>query len=91
MPEVTFTVRLPDGSFRYCYSPSTIVKSYFVKGDVMAVSDFLPKARKALAEASARVVDKFGFSCTAAASSLADIEQWAGSLPPETQITILHI
>jgi len=91
MPEVTFTVRLPDGSFQYCYSPSTVVKSYFEKGEVIFVSEFLPKARNALTEASERVAAKFGFHCTAAAASLADIERWAGSLPPETPLTILHI
>ncbi len=91
MPEVTFTVRLPDGDFRYCYSPSTIVKTYFEKGEVMPASDFIEKSRKALTEASERVREKFGFSCTAASASLADIEQWAGDLPPATPLTILHI
>lgn len=91
MPEVTFTVRLPDGSYRYCYSPSTVVKSYFEKGEIITASDFLPKARKALTEASERVVAKFGYACTAASASISDIEDWAGSLPPEALLTILHI
>ncbi len=91
MPEVTFTVRLPDGEFRYCYSPSTIVKNYFEKGETIPASEFLEKSRKALTEASDRVRQKFGFSCTAASASLADIEHWAGDLSPEASLTIVHI
>lgn len=91
MPEVTFTVQLPDGSFRYCYSPSTVVKRFFTKGDIIAASEFIESSRTALTEASGRVHAKFGFACTAASASLSDIEQWAGALPPETPLVISHI
>lgn len=91
MPESPFTVELPDGSFRPCYSPSSVVKNYFHRGQVLAASEFLELSRTALTEASERVRAKFGFSCTAASASLADIESWAGALPPETPLTISHI
>jgi uncharacterized repeat protein (TIGR04042 family) len=91
MPESPFTVELPDGSFRPCYSPSSVVKDYFTLGQVLLASEFLELSREALTEASARVKAKFGFSCTAAAASLQDIESWAGALPPETLLTISHI
>ena len=91
MPETTFTAELPDGSFHPCYSPSSVVKKYFTAGQVVPADEFISLSRTALTEASERVRQKFGFSCTAASASLADIERWAGALPPETPLTILHI
>ena len=91
MPETPFTVTLPDGSFRACYSPSSVVKDYFSKDQVLPASEFLTLSRKALKEASERVRAKFGFACTGATASLDEIEQWAGELPPKTLLKITHI
>ena len=91
MPEVTFTAELPDGSFQPCYSPSTVVKKYFKTGQQLPAEEFIRLSRIALNEASERVRERFGFSCTAAHSSLADIERWAGALPPDTPVTISHV
>ena len=91
MPEVTFTAELPDGSFQPCYSPSTVVKKYFKAGQQLPAEEFIRLSRIALNEASERVRERFGFSCTAASSSLADIERWAGALPPDTPVTISHV
>jgi uncharacterized repeat protein (TIGR04042 family) len=91
MPETTFTAELPDGSFQPCYSPSSVVKNYFTPGQVVTAEEFIALSRTALTEASERVRRKYGFSCTAASASLADIERWAGALPPNTPLTILHV
>ncbi len=91
MPETTFTAELPDGTFQPCYSPSSVVKKYFKPGQEIPADEFIRLSRAALTEASERVRQKFGFSCTAASASLADIERWAGALPPDTPLTILHI
>ncbi|MEM8953684.1 MAG: MSMEG_0570 family nitrogen starvation response protein [Verrucomicrobiota bacterium] len=91
MPETPFTVSLPDGTFYACYSPSSVVKQYFEEGQVLPAGEFLKEARSALNEASERVRAKFGYACTAAASSLSDIETWAGQLPPDTPLTITKI
>jgi len=91
MPETTFTAELPDGTFQPCYSPSSVVKDYFKPGQVVSAGEFIELARAALTEASERVRQKFGFSCTAASASLHDIERWAGNLPPDTLLTILHV
>ena len=91
MPETPFTVTLPDGSFHACYSPSSVVRDYFTKDQVLQVSEFLTLSRKALNEASERVRAKFGFACTGATASLDEIEQWAGALPPDTLLTVTHI
>jgi uncharacterized repeat protein (TIGR04042 family) len=91
MPETPFTVLLPDGSVRHCYSPSSIVRQHFTAGETITAADFIRSARAALTEASERVRRKFGFACTAAAASLSQIEEWAGALPPETPLVIQRI
>lgn len=91
MPATPFTIELPDGSLRHCYSPSSVVRKYFSPGATITAAEFLGTSRIALNEASERVREKFGFSCSAAADSLAEIEAWAGALPPETPLTIHHI
>ena len=91
MPEVLFTVQLPDGVTKNCYSPSTVVRNHFAEGEEMPVAEFLARSRKALAEASERVRAKFGFSCSSAASQLADIEQWTRAYPGDATVRILHI
>lgn len=91
MPETTFTAELPDGSFQPCYSPSTVVRKYFRMGQEISAGEFIRLSRLALTEASERVQERFGFSCTPAYSSLAEIERWAGALPPDTPVTISHV
>jgi len=91
MPEVLFTIQLPSGETKECYSPSSVVRSYFAAGEEMSVAEFLGRSRKALAEASERVRAKFGFSCSSASSQLADIEQWMRTLPGDSTVRILRI
>ena len=91
MPEVNITVELPDGTTRHCYSPSSVVRTYFEKGDTLKAPEFCQKSRSALTEASARVKQKFGFECTAAASSLREIESWTAELAPDDLVTITSI
>ena len=91
MPEVLFTVQLPGGETKECYSPSSVVRRYFAAGEEMTVAEFLGRSRKALAEASERVRAKFGFSCSSAAAQLTDIEQWTRALPRESTVRVLRI
>lgn len=88
MPETPFTVELPDGTLKHCYSPSSVVRQYFSAGDTLSTADFLGKARQSLTEASNRVLAKFGFACSSAASSLEEIEHWASTLPPDATLRI---
>lgn len=62
MPETPFTVELPDGTRHQCYSPSSIVKKYFVPDQTLHVAEFVENASDALTEASRRVQAKFGFT-----------------------------
>jgi uncharacterized repeat protein (TIGR04042 family) len=77
MPEMHFRVRWPDGTSESCYSPSLVVKDYFVPGGSYSLEDFLARSRTALAIASERVREKYGHLCSLAAAQLARIEDTA--------------
>lgn len=91
MPSVTFSIRLPDGAVRDCYSPSTVVHQYFRKGEEMTVSEFVTRSRTALTEASERVRARYGFYCTSAAAQLQDIEHFSRSQPADGTVLIVSI
>ena len=91
MPEVLFTIKLPDGVTKECYSPSSVVRNYFAEGEEMPVSEFLARSRQALAEASERVRAKFGFSCSSAANQLEEIELLTRNYSPDGIVRILHV
>jgi uncharacterized repeat protein (TIGR04042 family) len=91
MPEVLFTIQLPDGVTKECYSPSSVVRSYFPTGERMPIPEFLRRSRKALTEASERVQAKFGFACGSAAAQLDEIERWANSYPQHSVVRIIRI
>jgi uncharacterized repeat protein (TIGR04042 family) len=74
MPEMRFRIRWPDGQEEQCYSPSLVVKDYFVPGETYTLEDFLERSRTALRIASDRVKAKFGFACSRALAQLARIE-----------------
>ena len=48
MPEMRFLIRWPDGTVESCYSPSLVVKDYFVPGETYPLDDFLDRSRAAL-------------------------------------------
>lgn len=91
MPEVHFTIQLPDGTPRTCYSPSSVVLRHFEAGQELTVAEFVRESRLALTEASDRVRQKFGFGCTAAAAQMQEIEQFTATQPPEGIVRILTI
>ncbi len=91
MPEVLFTLQLPDGEIKSCYSPSSIVRDYFKPGQEITAAEFLKSSREAFSKASERVRMKYGFACSAAAAQLDEIEEWGGKLAPESIIRILKI
>ena len=91
MPELLFTIQLPSGAQKQCYSPSTVVRDYFAAGEEMPVSEFRTRSRKAYAEASERVRAKYGFSCSSAASQLAEIEEMIGKFPDSDTVRITEI
>jgi uncharacterized repeat protein (TIGR04042 family) len=91
MPEVIFTVQLPDGTIKECYSPSSVVQRYFTAGEEITVAEFLDRSRKALAAASERVRAKFGFSCSSASGQLQEIEEWTSALEGNSTLRVIGI
>jgi uncharacterized repeat protein (TIGR04042 family) len=63
MPDMTFKVRWPDGSVSDCYSPSLVIKDYFVPGTCYPLAEFVRRSREALDIASERVRQKYGWPC----------------------------
>jgi uncharacterized repeat protein (TIGR04042 family) len=91
MPALFFTVQLPDGTPKQCYSPSSIVRRYFVAGEEMPAAEFLARSREALAAASERVRAKFGLSCSSASLQIAEIERWMSAVPSHSSVRIISI
>ena len=91
MPQIVFTIQLPDGLMKECYSPSTVVREHFRQGEEMSVAEFLARSRKAFPAASERVRAKFGFACSSAAAQLADIEEWTRIYASDATVRILYI
>lgn len=77
MPEMHFHIRWPDGSREACYSPSLVIKDFFVPGTAYDLADFLAKCRVAFGIASDRVKAKYGHACSGAMEQLARIEERA--------------
>ena len=69
MPEMTFSVRWPDGRVEHCYSPSLVMHDHLSAETTYTVEDFLRRSTTALEVASARVKEKFGFACTSAVAT----------------------
>lgn len=70
MPEMRFVIAWPDGEEETCYSPSLVIKDFFVEGESYGLADFLDRSRKALTIASDRVEAKYGFPCSLDLASL---------------------
>jgi len=77
MPEVSFTIRWPDGTSQLGRSPSRAIGDAFAEGGLYPCSEFLRRARDGLTAASERVRERYGFACTAAAEQLEAIEAGA--------------
>jgi uncharacterized repeat protein (TIGR04042 family) len=79
MPEMRFVVTWPDGRQEACYSPSLIIRDYFIEGQSYPLDEFVTRSRDALHIASDRVAAKYGMACSAALDQLARIETTAKS------------
>lgn len=92
MPETRFKVRWPAGSDAVCYSPSSIVKSYFELNRDYPLADFVARSESALTIASDRVKAKYGRACGLALGQLAEIEAKAleFSSQPQSLVRVLE-
>ncbi len=89
MPEMTFTVRWPDGAVQHCYSPSLVMHDHLTVGTSYTVADFCSRATTALDEAGDRVRAKFGFACTSAAATADDIVCSAAQYDPDGTVAVI--
>ncbi len=91
MPEMTFRVRWPDGTIQDCYSPSLVMHDHLDVGASYTVADFNDRCTTALTEAAERVRAKYGFACTSAAATSADIASAAQSFNPTDTVRVLSM
>lgn len=91
MPEMTFTVRWPDGRIEECYSPSLVVHDHLSAGTTYTVHDFVVRSTRALEIASARVKEKFGFACTSAMATHDQLRASAASFRGEDLVQVLAL
>ena len=89
MPEMRFHIRWPNGLRESCYSPSQVVKDYFVPGTSYPLPDFVARSRKALTIASDRVQARYGFACSRALAQLERIETTADGQHAGKDATVL--
>jgi uncharacterized repeat protein (TIGR04042 family) len=85
-----FRIRWPDGSPESCYSPSLVIKDYFVPGETYALADFLERSRTALNIASERVAARYGHPCSLALGQLARLEAAGGRFlqTPDARVAV---
>jgi len=91
LPEMTFTVRWPDGAVRDCYSPSLVMHDHLAAGTEYAVDDFVARTTAALDEASERVRARYGFACTSAMQQRDEIVALAGGFPSGQRVAVLEM
>ena len=91
MPAMHFHLRWPDASESRCYSPSLVIKDYFQPATVYPLPQFMAQMREALNIASERVRAKYGFACSMAMDTLAQLEEQAARFhqQPNAQIEML--
>ena len=86
MPELNFFISWPDGKTEICYSPSTIVRNYFIPETSYPLPEFLTRCRTALTAASDRVQQIYGSPCSVALGELARIEATAARYDSTAEI-----
>ncbi|MET0448305.1 MAG: MSMEG_0570 family nitrogen starvation response protein [Aeromicrobium sp.] len=91
MPEMTVTVRWPDGRVDDCYSPSLVMHDHLTPGTTYRVDDFTRRSGTALDEASERVRAKYGFACTASAASFERIRATASSFSADDLVEVIDM
>ena len=93
MPEMRFEIQWPDGLQESCYSPSLVIKDYFVPTQFYPLDEFVTRSRTALKIASDRVQAKYGMPCSLALGQLQKIEQQALHYPrskwPDPQVQVI--
>ncbi|MFT5033807.1 MSMEG_0570 family nitrogen starvation response protein [Zhongshania sp.] len=80
MPAVNFIVSWPDGEQGQYYSPSTIIHQHLSAGSSYSQQDFSSRCKRTMHQASERVRQRYGFSCSASSAELEKLLQKLNSL-----------
>ncbi|MET0468017.1 MAG: MSMEG_0570 family nitrogen starvation response protein [Aeromicrobium sp.] len=91
MPEMTVTVRWPDGRYDDYYSPSLVMHDHLLAGSTYRVDEFTRRAGSALHEASERVRARYGFACTASSASFERIRLMAALYAADELVEVLDM
>lgn len=91
MPERIFKVNWPDGQVEACYSPSSVIDHYLTAGNQYPLEEFLTITSQGLNEASERVRQKFGYSCSSAMDQLKKIQQRSRQYQSDDYVTVISI
>lgn len=85
------TVRWPDGRVEECYSPSLVLHDHLAAGERYTVADFAARSTTALGIASARVRQKYGFACSSAAQTIAQISGAASGFAADDVVEVVRM
>ncbi|RYJ07529.1 MAG: MSMEG_0570 family nitrogen starvation response protein [Actinomycetales bacterium] len=91
MPEMTVSVRWPDGRGADLYSPSLVMHDHLSPGTTYTVDEFVTRAATALGIASDRVRAKYGFACTSAAATLEEIRRETAPFAAADTVQVLRM
>jgi uncharacterized repeat protein (TIGR04042 family) len=89
MPEMTFTVRWPDGAVEHCYSPSLVMHDHLTPDTDYPLTEFVRRSVTALQLAGDRVRAKYGMGCAGALSQISDIESRAAGFATDSTVRVL--
>ncbi len=89
MPEMTVSVRWPDGHASDLYSPSLVMHDHLSAGTTYSVEEFTRRAATALTIASERVRARYGFACTSAAATLEQVRVTASGFAPTDPVEVV--
>ncbi|AVZ39902.1 MULTISPECIES: MSMEG_0570 family nitrogen starvation response protein [unclassified Dietzia] len=89
MPEMNFAVRWPDGTVRDYYSPSLVIHDHLTVGERLSVAEFRARATHALTEAGERVRARYGFLCTSAAETAAQVTSASLAHPGDALVEVV--
>jgi uncharacterized repeat protein (TIGR04042 family) len=92
MPELHFQVQWPDGRRVRYYSPSSAVREHLQAGVSYTLEEFRERSQAAMLQASERVRQKRGFSCSLALGTLRQLEATAALFAEhaDARVKVLH-
>lgn len=91
MPEMTVSVRWPDGRTEELYSPSLVMHDHLAPGGRYPVAEFVERATRALSIASDRVRARLGFACTGAAATIEQVSRSAAAYSPDQTVEVVRM